>query len=366
MTLFERYCREHDTLAATVAPNKSLADLVIQARAAAKVRGDTAESRHAKFAESTFVLAYTGLPTFFEGLQGRVGQPSPNLRLAMRTEHCSSTDSDIEFTTRNYGITTTPKIEWHAVLDPVDGLAQLKRTGYPEETFGIAQAHKRANRLRPLKELLPALQEKNERLNALGEPPLLNDELLAGRLYSGPMFLKYNLVCRAVVKEAPPFMKADFERCCRGNKFTTTIHVLNSLVVKCSKLTVTTKVFRGSARGVLPDSFWEPNDQGVRGGVEPAFMSTTTDRDVAVGYAGVGTSASTPMVFQFEQGMINRGAELDWLSQYPHEHEGERLATLLLSRMRLKPVLCSQCSLRLSLASNCEAPILKRTRFCST
>jgi hypothetical protein len=54
-------------------------------------------------------------------------------------------------------------------------------------------------------------------------------------------------------------------------------------------------------------------------------MSTTTDRDVAVGYA-VGTpgidESRTPMVFEFEQGMIDRGAELDWLSQYPHEKEG--------------------------------------------
>ena len=68
-----------------------------------------------------------------------------------------------------------------------------------------------------------------------------------------------------------------------------------------------------------------PNEFDVRGGVEAGFMSTTNNRDVAIGYAG-GFDAGdgkTRMVFEFEQGMINRGAELDWLSQYPHEKEGE-------------------------------------------
>ena len=79
----------------------------------------------------------------------------------------------------------------------------------------------------------------------------------------------------------------------------------------------------------LAHSFWKPNEYNVRGGVEAGFMSTTTNRAVAIGYAG-GLDASgagqTPMVFEYEQGMIDRGAELDWLSQYPHEKEGSPLA----------------------------------------
>ena len=53
------------------------------------------------------------------------------------------------------------------------------------------------------------------------------------------------------------------------------------MIVKVSKLTRATKVFRGVAGGVLPASFWEENKQGVRGGVESAFMSTTFDRAVS-------------------------------------------------------------------------------------
>ena len=50
-------------------------------------------------------------------------------------------------------------------------------------------------------------------------------------------FQKYNLVCRSSINEAPQFMKDDCNKSCRGNKYVTTLHVLNSTVVKCSKLT---------------------------------------------------------------------------------------------------------------------------------
>eukprot|EP00959_Pyramimonas_sp_CCMP1952_P310569 6499559-Pyramimonas_sp.AAC.1 len=46
--------------------------------------------------------------------------------------------------------------------------------------------------------------------------------------------------------------------------------------------------------------------------------STTTDREVAMQYAS-GQSAGT--VLEIQTGMIDRGAELSWISQYPHEKE---------------------------------------------
>ena len=45
------------------------------------------------------------------------------------------------------------------------------------------------------------------------------------------------------------------------------------------------QVYRGIAGGLLPDNFWVRNEFNVRGGVEFAFMSTTTNRDVAMEYA---------------------------------------------------------------------------------
>ena len=60
------------------------------------------------------------------------------------------------------------------------------------------------------------------------------------------------------------------------------------------------------------------NEYGVRGGIEGAFMSTTVDRQVAMNYAASGTSG---IVFEIQQGMVDRGAEVSFLSQYPHERE---------------------------------------------
>ena len=86
--------------------------------------------------------------------------------------------------------------------------------------------------------------------------------------YTGPEFVKYNLTLRAKIKSSPPFMKSDFDTMCKGNSYSTTIHTINSLIVKVAKLTVVEPVYRGSANGVLPQPFWEQNAEGSRGGVD--------------------------------------------------------------------------------------------------
>ena len=91
------------------------------------------------------------------------------------------------------------------------------------------------------------------------------------------------------------------------------------MIVKSSKLTRAAKVYRGIAGGLLPDSFWTANEQGVKGGIESAFMSTTFDREVAMHYAS--QPGRPALVFEMQLGMIDRGAELGWISQYPFECE---------------------------------------------
>ena len=101
----------------------------------------------------------------------------------------------------------------------------------------------------------------------------------------------------------------------------TTLHVVNSVIVKASKLTSARPIYRGIAGGRLPDAFWKPNEHGVMGGVENAFMSTTFDRDVAMTYSRQDGPNKPSVVFEMKMGMVDRGAELDWLSQYSHERE---------------------------------------------
>jgi hypothetical protein len=132
----------------------------------------------------------------------------------------------------------------------------------------------------------------------------------------------------------------------------TTIHAINSMVVKASKLTKVGCVYRGVSGGVLPDSFWTANKHGVRGGVERSFLSTTHDRAEAMRYASADDKPS--VVFELQMGMvrcraprvclrtytatprgsrprlypsppaprqIDRGCDLAWISQYKGEAE---------------------------------------------
>ena len=68
---------------------------------------------HGKFLEDgAGLLSYSGLDTFFAGLEGKIGAPSPDARAAMAAEHTERADSDEDFHTDNYGVTTRSSVEW--------------------------------------------------------------------------------------------------------------------------------------------------------------------------------------------------------------------------------------------------------------
>ena len=51
-------------------------------------------------------------------------------------------------------------------------------------------------------------------------------------------------------------------------------------------------------------------------------MSTTTDRDIALHYGGAASASDKPsIVFEMQMGMIDRGAPVQWCSQFPGEAE---------------------------------------------
>ena len=79
----------------------------------------TGAALNSKFAETgTFTLAFAELPIFFAGLTSIVGPPKPNLMQAMEAEHLHAANSKDEWTTGNYGITTTPETEWLFATNP--------------------------------------------------------------------------------------------------------------------------------------------------------------------------------------------------------------------------------------------------------
>jgi hypothetical protein len=105
-----------------------------------------------------------------------------------------------------------------------------------------------------------------------------------------------------------------------GNLYTTTLHVINSAVLKLGKLAKVQMVYRGIAHRTMPKKMRNKGMDNACGGIEYGFSSASTERDEAERYA-TKDNTTTPMLLEITQGLIDRGADLEWLSQYPHEAE---------------------------------------------
>ena len=224
----------------------------------------------------------------------------------------------------------------------------------------------------PLKEYEDKMNEKNAQLREKDLDPLIEEELIAARLYTGPMYSKYNDVLRVIgslrgesdeqqrhsseeLSEKLKEQQAEDEKKARkkeadqkkkspstdvqknrastmnldengvyitgntlGNLYTTTLHVINSAVLKLGKLAKVQTVYRGIARRTMPKKMLNKGMDNARGGIEYGFSSASTKRDEALRYA-TKDKATTPVMLEITQGLIDRGADLEWLSQYPHE-----------------------------------------------
>ena len=134
-------------------------------------------------------------------------------------------------------------------------------------------------------------------------------EIIALRLYTGPCYILYNKVLRA-----------KGEGSCAG-KFTTTIHLINSGILKLARLQELKIVYRGIGGRILPDIFRFPSKFGGKGGVEYGFMSCSLERHIALGYASGDGGNMRGTLLELRMGLFHKGCQLDWLSQYPHEKE---------------------------------------------
>ena len=116
---------------------------------------------------------------------------------------------------------------------------------------------------------------------------MVNAELLALHLYSGPSFVVYNSICRKFPQKILDLLKGD--KTVSDNTMSTTIFCMTSGLLKLSRKTQLPEkglVYRGLGKMLLPQQFWVPEgDPAWRGGVEKAFISTSADRSVAMSYA---------------------------------------------------------------------------------
>ena len=261
----------------------------------------------------TIQATFAKLQQFYDGPEKLIGTPNPKAKEGIRREHCDRRNADTRHTTPNYNITTSPRIEYYFVVDPrgylVDGFPGYAHT--PRDRSEWSAANKSVWRGGHGRDVV-ALGVFTQHPTAL-KAGLQEAEVIALRLYTGPMYLWYNAVLRG-------FPKQVFETL-EGNRYETTIFCIISGIIKLSKLTEVPedrRLYRGLGGAVLPETFWTRTD-GFRGGVERGLMSATADRGVAMQYSGRDGRRCT--VFEIVVGRVDIGADLGWVSQYPDERE---------------------------------------------
>ena len=160
---------------------------------------------------------------------------------------------------------TSPHQEWAFVA-----LADSKG-GTLVGAGGVTLNDKDPRERMPYETLMETKANLNDRLHERGIEKLLDEEAIGARLLTGPMIRKYNL---ALYNESGK-LEGEFARSNKGNKYPTTIQVINSAVCKCSRLTQTQVVYRTLTVTKLPDSFFSSNVAGVMGGFEVGFTWAT-------------------------------------------------------------------------------------------
>jgi hypothetical protein len=269
-------------------------------------------------------VPHGNLSDFYGGIGKRIGAVSLDFYEQMRKEHCEFVGCMHEFTSSNYSITTCPKQEWLLVTEGL--LADACQNVPVSESKSIRRRTPARwwHHLEPasaVKFLFSDVRDPKERCGKVlahlcEQFNLLQEELIGIILFTGPMYTVYN----SVLSQFPANLANFFAPV----NFTTTIHVIISAIQKLSLRTfVQNTVFRGtSGRGFLPDCFWESQEGlNVYGFTEFGVMSMTSSKEIALEYSGVLSDRPHPAVLAFAAGAVDRGANVQLLSQFPFEVE---------------------------------------------
>ena len=90
----------------------------------------------------------------------------------------------------NYGVRTTSRVEWAFVVDDKASPEQQGLSRWPAESEDKLNAADKRRRKKPsMAELLEIANEdggRNQQLMKANHPPLVEEELIAANLYTGP------------------------------------------------------------------------------------------------------------------------------------------------------------------------------------
>ena len=239
---------------------------------------ESVEALHQKMVtDGGFNLQFGPPAMFFRGITPIVGRGNVDIRAGIEEEHTMRGDADVPFTSPNYFIQTTSRVEHAFVVYPEGGPEQLNLTVWPP-------APHRGNRTaRPMSDFQEPWDRVNAKLRGLGEETLSDANFIGLRLYTGPMYIKYNTLLRARSGVVSVLNKTA-DVWCMDNNYPSTIFAITQGIVTLGKIMMADRLYRAPG-GVLPQCFWEKDEFGVLGGIEPAFMSATTSKEEAMNYA---------------------------------------------------------------------------------
>jgi hypothetical protein len=122
-----------------------------------------------------------------------------------------------------------------------------------------------------------------------------------------------------ILRRFPHDVFAQFEE--GSNLFSTTLHVLGSAVMKLArgvKIPEGQQLYRGLGGTLeLPESFFKCDGLGRSGFCEWSFMSTTTNKQIAVQYSGVVEQRPAASILMITPSAVDRGACIRDYSQHP-------------------------------------------------
>jgi ankyrin repeat protein len=150
------------------------------------------------------------------------------------------------------------------------------------------------------------------------ESGLIEEEVIAIILYTGPMFGPYNTELRSIHshRNRKPHQEPHY---------LTTIFVISSAIVKLSRaqhIPCGLVLYRGLGGNVdFPGFFHDSDSLGCKGITEPGFMSTTKRIVTGIKYSGLKKDRPFPVMLEMHVRSIDRGADISEFSQYQHEAE---------------------------------------------
>ncbi|EDQ86701.1 uncharacterized protein MONBRDRAFT_38318 [Monosiga brevicollis MX1] len=228
-----------------------------------------------------------------KGLAERIGVPRPQLLQQMEEEHKSVALFEVD------GYQTSPQIEWQIVYGQRKHMAR----GDSSDIYTV-------------------FSQAQERMEGAGFEPrmasktakaLQFEEVLALRLYTGPMYSQYNKVLR------------EGGRGHGQQRYTATIHCIYSGLLKIARATRPTTTYRGVGNLALPRQLYVPRKKShdvAEGIVELGFMSCTTSIKQALAFTKTcDGSGMNGILLECKASSFQGGAKISWLSQFPNEDE---------------------------------------------